>query len=110
MRLQVVTIGKPRDKNFAAAVEHYKKRASHYGRVELTTLRAPKGKRDPDEVKAAESRLLLDAGAKASVRIAMHERGEALTSVNLAKRIEKDQLRGRSHWSLLIGGAPGHDQ
>ena len=64
----------------------------------------------PDEAKAEEARLLLDAVGPGAVLVALDERGRDWSSAELAKRIGLWRDEGVSELVFAIGGADGHGQ
>ena len=61
----------------------------------------------PEEAKAEEARLLLEAVGKDSVLVALDERGRDWTSVQLAERIAGWRDEGAAELAFAIGGADG---
>jgi 23S rRNA (pseudouridine1915-N3)-methyltransferase len=99
MRLQIVAVGKPKLAYAKAGVEEYAKRLRAWGGVEIVEIKA--GTREQ------ESAALL-ARSEGMLRVAMDERGDQVTSRELATRVarwEQDRVKGVA---FLIGGADGH--
>ena len=106
MRINVIAIGKVKERYFSDAVAEYVKRSSRFCEVRITELPdAPQGK-TAQEQQRIESAQLLDK-AKGYV-IAMDGRGEQLTSDELASLIRAKGLDGTKEISFLIGGSHGH--
>ena len=61
------------------------------------------------ELKAREADLLLGAVPDGAVVIALDERGKAMGSVDLSRRLSDWQDMGRSEIAFVIGGADGLD-
>lgn len=61
------------------------------------------------ELKAREADLLLGALPDGAVVIALDERGKALGSVDLSRRLSDWQDMGRAEIAFIIGGADGLD-
>ncbi len=108
MRFTIVAVGRMRDKALGRATEEYVKRLSRYGRADVVEVREAKGA-DADTARQRESELLRAAAPQGAWVVVMDERGETVTSEDLAQRFEQLALHGRSHIALLIGGAFGHD-
>lgn len=106
MKINIVAIGKIKEKFFADAIEEYVKRCSRYGDVRIVELpEAPQGK-SPDEQRRIESAQLLD---KAKGYIVLTDaRGEQLSSEGLAAFIADKAVDGVKEISFLIGGSFGH--
>lgn len=106
MKINIVAIGKIKEKFFADAIDEYVKRCSRYGDVRIVELpEAPQGK-SPDEQRRIESAQLLD---KAKGYIVLTDaRGEQLSSEGLAALIADKAVDGVKEISFLIGGSFGH--
>jgi 23S rRNA (pseudouridine1915-N3)-methyltransferase len=99
MRLHILTIGKPKLGFARAGVEEYLGRLRASGGVELTELKS--GKREQ------ESAALLER-SEGLFRVVLDERGEQVTSRDLAARITAWELSRVKGVAFLIGGADGH--
>ncbi len=93
MLLHIVARGKIGRSPEADLVQRYLKRIQWPSKV--TEL----GERDP-----------LPAPSPNSVSVALDERGTALSSSDLAKKLESWRDGGRREARFLIGGADGHDE
>lgn len=101
MRIRVVVAGKPALGYAKLAVEDYLKRLGRHGSYELSHVKAGGSK----EV----SRRLLEA-TEGCWRVALDERGEGLTTRELAGRFERlERDGGVKTVAVLIGAADGHD-
>ncbi len=99
MHTIILTIGKPKLAYARAGVDEYLSRMGPWGGVKWETLKA--GTREQ------ESTTLL-ARSEGLLRVVLDERGTAVTSRALAKRISEWELRGVKGVAFLIGGADGH--
>jgi Uncharacterized conserved protein len=100
MRRRILVAGKPALAFAAAGVAEYMKRLGRHGGCELVELKAG----DPARV----SRELL-ARSEGDYRIALDERGEALTTRQWEQRLSALEMRGDvKRVSFLIGAADGH--
>ncbi len=99
LKLQILTIGKPRLPFARAGVEEYAPRLGPWGGVEMESLKA--GTREQ------ESAALL-ARSEGCLRVVLDERGEALTSRGLAAKITAWEQARHKRVAFLIGGADGH--
>ena len=99
MKYRIIAIGRPRLGYAAAAVGEYRKRLARDGGVEVHFLK---------EKDATRQLLERSAG---TYRVALDERGEQLTTADLAGRMETlAGDRGVKGVSFLIGGSDGHDE
>lgn len=106
MKINIIAIGRLKEKYFADAVAEYVKRCSRFADVKVTELPDAPPAKSAKEQKIIESAALLDK-AKGFV-IAMDGRGEQLTSEELAGLIESKGVDGVKEISFLIGGSHGH--
>jgi len=80
------------------------------GPAELVEVEAKKGKSlTSPQLKAAEAEALRAALADGGVVITCDERGELLSSRDIAARLEKFKDRGERRVAFIIGGADGLD-
>jgi len=99
MRLHVFTIGKPKLRFARAGVEEYLGRLRSAGGVEIAGLKA--GRREQ------ESAALLER-SEGMFRVVLDERGDQVTSRELAARLTSWELSRAKAVAFLIGGADGH--
>ncbi|MHB8873662.1 MAG: 23S rRNA (pseudouridine(1915)-N(3))-methyltransferase RlmH [Myxococcaceae bacterium] len=105
MKVRLASIGKDRSGLFAPGVAEYQKRLTHYARFELLELPEARG-RSGAAAKDDEGERLQKLQGPRDWLVALDERGEALSSVELAKFIGKAQTA--SHDLLfVIGGDEG---
>lgn len=102
VKLQVIVAGKPALKYAREGVEEYTKRLGRHGGCELIHIKDGSS----EEVSA---RLL--ERSEGSYRIILDERGKALGTRELHKKMDDLRLRGDIKTvSLLIGAADGHTE
>ena len=106
MKINVIAIGKIKEKFFSDAIAEYLKRCSRFADVRVVELPdAPQGK-SPLEQQRIESDSLLSK-AKGYI-VAMDFRGKELASESLAELLKTRCNDGESEFSFLIGGSHGH--
>ena len=93
MKLFVVAVGKIREKSLRAVANDYLERASHYARV--------------SEVEVKADAELERALPREATVIALDPAGDAVTSRELAARLERWGRRGKGDVAFVIGGAEG---
>jgi 23S rRNA (pseudouridine1915-N3)-methyltransferase len=93
LKIQIVAVGKMRDKHMAALCEEYVQRARRHVSIEIVEV----------EDDAALARRL---PARAEL-IALEPGGDAWTTEELAKHLESRMLHGAQTIAFLIGGALG---
>lgn len=101
MKHQIIAAGKPALEYAKTGVAEYIKRLSRYGSYELKHIKDGSS----DDV----SKRLLDTSA-GTLRIALDERGEHLTTSAFAARIRHWELEGVKRASYLIGASDGHNE
>jgi 23S rRNA (pseudouridine1915-N3)-methyltransferase len=104
MNIDIVCIGKLKEKYWQDAAAEYIKRLSRFCKLSVTEL--PESRSDSKE---EESRDILAHVPKGSYVIALDVGGKALSSENFAKKISDLALEGRSDICFVIGGSNGFD-
>ena len=100
MNLRVVAVGKPRLGYAKAGVEEYAARLKAWGGVNLEYVKATG--------MAGEGGSLL-ARSEGCLRVVLDERGEEVTSLELAARLRAWEENGTVKTvAFLVGGADGH--
>ncbi len=105
MRINIVAVGRLKEKYFSDAVAEYAKRCSAYCEFSVTEIPPSPPAKSPAEQQDAESAALL-AKAKGCV-VVMDGRGKEVSSEALAKFISEKCSAGVSEFSFLIGGSHG---
>ncbi len=93
MKLVVFAVGKLKDKSLRAVADDYLKRLSRYVRSE--------------EIEVKDGAALERALPADAVRVALEVHGDALSSEELARRVERWGSRGKGVVAFFIGGADG---
>ena len=113
MRILIAAVGKLKDAEERAIVERYARRFEQTGRtlglgpLEITEL--PESRLDTALArKANEAARLLKAAATAGFKIALDERGKAVSSDAFARLIAKHNDGAVKQTAILIGGPDGH--
>ena len=99
MRWQVFAIGKPKLDFARIGIDEYAARMRPFAPVQMNWLKAT--------TQAGESLALLER-SKGMLRIVLDERGEEVTSRELAKKVSDLEMHGKRDIAILIGGADGH--
>ena len=106
MRILIAAIGRFRRGPERDLYDTYVKRARWS--IQLKELDV-KGKMTGLECQKQEANLLLGAVPEGATVVALDERGKAISSETLAKKISAWQSQGQSSFVFLIGGADGLD-
>ena len=93
MKLTVVAVGKIREKSLRAVADDYLARVRHYART--------------TEVEVKTDAELTRAVPREATVIALDPGGDAVTSRELAKRLERWGARGKGELAFVLGGAEG---
>ncbi|MBR5128971.1 MAG: 23S rRNA (pseudouridine(1915)-N(3))-methyltransferase RlmH [Firmicutes bacterium] len=112
MKIQVICIGKLKEKYWTDAVAEYMKRLSKYCDIEIIELKESKlpDKASPAQeatVVEEEGRSILGKIKDGSYVITLEILGKNLTSEELASKMEELPLMGKSHVTFIIGGSLG---
>lgn len=112
MKLQVISVGHNLPAWAAAGINEYSRRMPREAQLQITQLKPARreGNRAAQIARARteESNRILAAIPSGSVKIALDERGKALTTAQLARQLQAWMGEGRD-LSFIIGGADGLD-
>lgn len=106
MKLRVIAVGKDRSGLYAPAVDEYAKRLSRQLRFELVEVSEARKHAGTPQAKVEEGAALLAKLAPRERVVVLDERGDELTSRELAGRVGRWLERGQDV-ALLIGGSDG---
>ena len=110
MNIQIICVGKLKEKYWRDACEEYIKRLGAYCSINVVELKESRltgeGEKAELAVKEAEGRDML-ARIEDTFVIALDVRGKKLSSEGLAEKLGDLALNGKSNLSLLIGGSLG---
>ncbi len=111
MQIQILCIGKIKDRWIADGIAEFEKRLKPYGTVtvtELTEVRIPEGASPAEEmiVKDKEGDLLLAAVKSGFTAMAFDPHGRPISSEELAAELGEARLAGRN-LCFIIGGPLG---
>lgn len=112
MHIQIVAVGKIKEKYLSQGIAEFQKRLTPFCRLVITELSEEKM---PDNPSPAEKRQTLDKEGEriikalrpASYVILLDVGGRAIASEELAEKLDKLSLIGRSDITFVIGGAFG---
>lgn len=107
MKILLNSVGKPKDKHLRALAQAYSTRIGHYLPMDIREIREGSGR--TEEVKEQEGQALLSGLQDDTIRVALDERGELMSSREFATFIEKHMVRGTRYLAFFIGGAAGLD-
>ena len=106
MRLRVLCVGRDRSGLYAPAVEEYAGRLSRLARFELAEVPEARKLAGTPRAREEEGAALLSRLGPRERVVALDERGEELTSRELAERLRR-WLERAQDLTLLVGGSDG---
>ena len=112
MRINIVCVGKIKEKYLKLGIDEFKKRLSKYCKLEIIALedeKAPENQTDKEMliIKEKEGKKILSKIKDNSYVIALAIDGKNLSSEELAQTINKLGVRGVSNITFVIGGSLG---
>ena len=113
MRINIVTVGKIKEKYLTLGIDEYQKRLTPYCRlsiVEVSEERMPENHSFAQKTQALAregERIFKNINAENSYLIALDLKGAMLSSEELSEKIDKFALAGQSNVTFVIGGAFG---
>ena len=105
MKINIVAVGKIKEKFFTEAIDEYRKRLSKY--CDFAVIEVPEASTEVNAIKKneTEGKLLL---SKCRGKIICLDRlGNEVSSEELSALIENYKLSGESEFSFVIGGSNG---
>jgi len=112
MQIDILCVGKIKEKYFRDALEEYKKRLSRYckiNEIEVPDEKTPADSSEAEDRKIKEiegERLLAKCSDSATV-IALAINGKGYTSEGFAAELDRLAIGGTSHIQFVIGGSLG---
>lgn len=112
MKITILCVGKIKEKYFVDAIAEYAKRLGRYHKLEIVEVADEKtpdgaGAALEEQIKAREGERLLKNIKEGSYVIALAIEGKALSSEEMAKKLDTLAVSGDSHVSFVIGGSLG---
>ncbi len=108
MKIRLVWIGKISERPLRQLAERYEERIRQFLPIEIVEVRPEKSRsRSDSEIIAIESQSLIDALPPQGRIVTMDERGREMTSVELAKWLERETIHNPHGVSFVMGGDLG---
>ena len=112
MNIEIICIGKLKEKYWRDAVDEYARRMGRYCRFHITELKesrlpANASEADEEKVKAEEGQSILGALKDRMYVVALDVQGKQMSSEKMAARLEQQMNAGVSDIAFLIGGSLG---
>ncbi len=105
IKLNIVAVGKLKEKFWVEAIAEYKKRLSKY--AELNVIECPEGN---DEGNAQRLQKQEESGILKKIKgycVLLAIEGDLIKSEDIASLIEKESTLGNSEFTFVIGGSRG---
>ncbi len=112
MRIKLISVGKIKEKYYMAAIAEYAKRLSRYCKleqIEVADEKAPENlsAAQVEQVKQIEGERILKRIVNSDYVISLEIAGKALSSEQLAQKIDQLAIAGKSQLCFIIGGSLG---
>ncbi len=112
MNINIVCVGKLKEKYLTLASEEYEKRISRFAKINIIeikdeVLRNNLSLLEEENVKKIEGEKILKVLKKGGYNIALDLNGSMLSSPELSSFIEKQSTLGSSTFNFIIGGSLG---
>ena len=114
IHINIISVGKLKEKYLKEAVEEYSKRLSKYCKLNIIEIQdesLPNKINDSitTEIKKKESVKILEYLKNSSYNIVLDLKGKQLTSEEFSDKIQKISVQGFSEINFIIGGTLGLD-
>jgi len=112
MNIQVICIGKLKEKYWVDGIKEYSKRLSRFCTLDIIELKESRlpdnaSAADEEKVKVEEGKSILNKIKDSTYVITLEIKGKQLSSEELAEKIEDLSLDGKSDIAFVIGGSLG---
>jgi len=108
LRLELLFLGKTKEKYLATGIDDYAKRLSRYLKVEIKTLKEGKAKKGvPENLLIEKESEKLMQNSQGSYLVCLDRTGKQMDSLELAKQMERWEMQGIKRISFAIGGHLG---
>ncbi len=112
MKITIITVGKLKEKYLKDAISEYSKRLSRYCKLEVIEVADEK---TPDQagegmetmIREKEAERILKYIREDAYVVTLEIKGTQLTSEELAEKIDRLGIQGKSHIQFVIGGSIG---
>lgn len=112
MKIDIVAVGKVKEKFYRDAMDEFAKRLSKYARLQILEVadeKTPDGASPAveEQIKAREAERILKNIKEDAYVITLEIGGKKLDSVSFAEKLETLGIQGKSHVQFVIGGSLG---
>ena len=115
MQIQIISVGKLKEKYLKDAVLEYAKRLSRFCRIDILEAAEEKvpenlSSQEEDQARKREAEKIRSLLSKNTFTIVLDLKGEQPGSQQLAQKLSAWMLQGKSHITFIIGGSIGLDR
>ncbi len=115
MNIQIISVGKLKEKYLKDAVLEYTKRLSRFCKIEILEASEEKvpetlSGQEEEQARKREAEKIRSLLAKNTFTIVLDLQGEQPDSEQMAKKLSAWMLQGKSHITFIIGGSIGLDR
>lgn len=112
MNIDIIAVGKIKEKYLSEGVAEYSKRLSRFCRLSIAAVedeKAPEGISAAEEnhIRQIEGERILSRVRAGSYKVALDVKGTAMDSEGFAGLLQKKFLSGRPDMTFIIGGSTG---
>ena len=112
MRIDIIAVGKVKEKFYRDAIDEFSKRLSKYCKlqvIEVADEKTPDGASEAveEQIKAKEAERILKHVKDDAYVFTLEIQGKKYDSVEFANRIHNLGVQGKSHIQFIIGGSLG---
>ena len=112
MKIDILCVGKIKEPELRGLIAEYSKRLSKYCKLEILEVADEKtpdgaGEKLEDEIRKKEGERLLKLVKDDAYVVALAIDGDMYSSEQLARRLDRLGVEGKSHIQLIIGGSLG---
>lgn len=112
MKLNIIAVGKIKEKYIQVGIDDFKNRLDKYCDVEIIEIKGEKigsslSVKQQEQLKDTEGEKILEKIPENSYIFGLTVKGKPMTSKGLAKSIQNLQVQGYSEFTFIIGGAMG---
>ncbi|OLS01476.1 23S rRNA (pseudouridine(1915)-N(3))-methyltransferase RlmH [Tissierella creatinophila] len=112
MNINIITVGKIKEKYIKEGINEFSKRLSRYGKlkiIEIDDEKAPENlsQKDMEKVMEKEGEKIISKIPQNSFIISLEIEGKSISSEMLSKKIEDIMISGNNDITFIIGGSLG---
>lgn len=113
IKINIVCVGKIKEKYFADAVEEYRKRLTRFCEITISEVKEENFTNEPTE---SEIKKIIELEGEKILKqlkgyiVVMAIKGEKLSSISLANKIKNYVSNGKTNVTFVIGGSYGLSQ